>query len=239
MPTYNKQDPETIQALFNDIAKNYDVGNAVLSFQMHRLWNRKLIREAVAKNPPAVYLDLCCGTGEIGLSYLKNYQDHPSKLIFLDFSQEMLECAKEKAKKVQTKTQIDFLQADAMQIPLSDQSVNCATVAYGIRNVKDPAKCIQEVYRVLQHDGIFAILELTRPANSFLRFGHKLYLKSVLPTIGRLLTSNKNAYQYLCDSIHSFIPPEILEQFLIECKFREIQRISLAGGIATLLIAKK
>lgn len=240
MVTYNKQDPETIQALFNDIAKNYDVGNAVLSLQLFRLWNRRLIREALVKNAPKIYLDLCCGTGEIGLSYLERFaKTIPSKVIFLDFSHEMLECAKIKAKDMKCQAKLEFVEADAMALPLKDCSINCVTVAYGIRNIKDPQKCIQEVYRVLQKNGTFAILELTRPKNPLLRFGHQIYLKTFLPTVGRLLTSNKQAYQYLCDSIHTFIPPEVLQGMLLDSGFNRVTKTSLGGGIATLLIGHK
>jgi|688.fasta_scaffold19610_11 demethylmenaquinone methyltransferase/2-methoxy-6-polyprenyl-1,4-benzoquinol methylase len=230
MTTYNKNNPETIQAMFGCIAKKYDRQNAILSFQMHKRWNRELIKQATIEKPK-VLLDLCCGTGDIALAYLKD-ETLPKQAILLDFCPEMLACAKEKADRLAGNHQITFLQADAQQIPLKDASIPCATMAYGIRNIKDPLLCLHEVYRVLEPGGSFGILELTRPANPLLRLGHQLYLKTVLPLFGE-------AYTYLCNSIHAFIPPATLKNYMLEAGFRNIQQTSLTGGIATLLVGRK
>ncbi len=240
MTQYNKQDPSTIQAMFNSIAKSYDRTNAVLSFQLHKRWNRELVRLVVTPQSPAVFLDLCCGTGEIAYTHLTQ-TDVPCQTHFLDFSQEMLTCAKEKAIRlnIHPPHQLVFTQADAQAIPLPDASVDCATIAYGIRNVKDPSKCIREVFRVLKPGGTFGILELTEPTNPVLRFGHSVYLRVFLPIIGRCMSANQDAYQYLCNSIHAFVQPVILEKALIKAGFTRIVRQSLSGGIATILFAKK
>lgn len=237
--TYNKNDPETIRSLFNSIATSYDKTNAVLSLQMHKSWNKALVHNVLKSNSPKVFLDLCCGTCAIGFEYLKKIST-PTKAYMLDFSEGMLEYAKIQSKKLSLKHHdIHFLKADAQEIPLLNSSVDCVTIAYGIRNVKDPKKCIQEVHRVLSPGGTFGILELTRPKNPLLRLGHSFYLRTLLPVLGKILTSNQEAYQYLCKSIPNFIPPETLEQIMSETGFRHIQKKSLLGGVATLLIGKK
>lgn len=239
MKTYNKNDPQTIRALFNSIAQQYDKTNAVLSFQMHKRWNNALIRKAIIPAQPQVLLDLCCGTGAIAFEYLRQTSD-PVKVFMLDFSEEMLGCAREHAKAANLQRHdITYLQADAQKVPLPDSSVDCATIAYGIRNVKHPQLCIDDAYRVLKPAGTFAILELTQPQNPLLRLGHHLYLRTLLPLIGKLLTSNQEAYQYLCNSIHSFIPPRNLSNLMQSSGFHEICQQSLFGGVATLLIGKK
>lgn len=237
MISYNKNDPDTIRKMFNSIARQYDRTNGVLSFQMHKRWNRTLIEHAIIPVKPQRLLDLCCGTGAIAFAYLKQ-QPQPTKAFLLDFSEGMLAYAQEQSKGLE-RHDLSFLQADAQLIPLPDSSVDCATIAYGIRNIKHPQQCLNEVYRVLQEGGTFGILELTQPQNPLMRLGHKFYLKTILPIIGKMLTSNREAYQYLCNSIHSFIPPRELEYLLHTAGFASIKLIPLFGGIATILIAKK
>lgn len=236
---YNKNNPDTIQVMFNSIAKQYDKTNAVLSFQLHRLWNRKLIHEVIGNASPSNFLDLCCGTGEIAFGSLKKCP-YPCKAFLIDFCEEMLSCARAKAKNLNLERHdISYIQADAQQIPLPNASIKFATIAYGIRNIKDPKKCLNEVFRVLKPGGKLGILELTQPKNPFLKFGHQVYLKNILPLMGKLLTSNQNAYQYLCNSIHTFIKPEDLQKILNESGFHTTYRHSLTGGIATILIGEK
>lgn len=239
MTMYDKNDPQSICAMFNSIAKNYDRTNGILSFQMHKLWNQKLINEAILPAHPISYLDLCCGTGAIALEYLRQTK-HSRKVYMLDFSSEMLQCAKHRAYSNQVKQHdITYLQADAQSIPLPDHSIDCATIAYGIRNVKNPQLCLEDVYRVLKTGGTFGILELTRPTNSLLRMGHWIYLRTLFPVLGKILTSNKDAYRYLCNSIHTFIPPEKLEALMASAGFKGIRKVSMTGGIATIVIGKK
>lgn len=239
MTSYNKNDPKTIQSMFSSIAKSYDKTNAVLSFQMHKHWNQNLVR-LILSQQPEILLDLCCGTGEITYAYLSQARS-PCQVYLLDFCQEMLVCAEEKAKKLSINplNQLSFIQADAQVIPLPSNSISCTTIAYGIRNVKDPSKCIREVFRVLKPGGTLGILELTQPTNPFLRMGHYIYLRTLLPLLGWCMTANQSAYQYLSSSIHTFVEPKILEKTIIEAGFTNTECISLSGGIATILFAKK
>jgi len=239
MGTYQKERPETIQQMFDAIADQYDRGNAILSFQLHRWWNRQLIEQVVLPYTPEILLDLCAGTGEIAFSYLKRFSE-PKKAILLDFSREMLSVAERKSDQLDlSKHQINFLQADAQQIPLDDESVDCVTVAYGIRNVKSPSKCFEEVFRVLKPGGTFGILELTRPTNPVLRSFHALYLKLFIPMIGKMVLSNQNAYSYLQSSIKNFSSPSDLSQQLQRCGFNQCQSTPLSGGIATIIRGSK
>jgi demethylmenaquinone methyltransferase/2-methoxy-6-polyprenyl-1,4-benzoquinol methylase len=240
MPAYQKEKPKTIKAMFNDIAQQYDITNRVISFNMYKGWNRQLAKQATKSCKKAFsLLDLCAGTGEVAFECLKK-SPHSNKAYLLDFSHEMLNIAKKKAAKLPFKQhQLEYLEADAQKIPLDSHSIDCATIAYGIRNVKDPTKCFQEVYRVLKPGGNFAILELTRPNNRFLKFGHQLYMRIVMPLFGKLLTRNKQAYQYLCNSVHAFISPKEIEEMLKEKGFKKVKSIPLAGGIATIIVANK
>lgn len=229
---YDSRQPETIQHLFADIATRYDRCNQIMSLNMHRRWNQKLVNTVVMPNQPQVYLDLCAGTGDIAFAYLQ--RGGSAQVHLIDFCQEMLNVAKVKAEKLGFRN-IIFTQGDAQAIPLPDCSVDCVTIAYGIRNVANTAQCIREVHRVLKPHGRFGILELTRPHNPLMKVGHTIYLKTILPLLGRLVASNKEAYQYLCNSIQTFIPVTELETMFADSGFSQVKTLPLFGGIATII----
>jgi len=256
---YNKNAPGSIQSLFNSIARRYDLTNAILSFSLHKRWKKKLVQLVSLQNQPlqdpkhhkpskkvkpvpnaSILIDLCAGTGDIAIDFLKK-ASHSCHAYLVDFSTEMLKLARLKADKSQFPAShtLTYIEADVQRIPLQDNVADCATMAYGIRNVKDPNQCIQEVYRTLKSGGCFGILELTRPNYRILRLGHQIYLRTFIPLVGKLITDNKQAYQYLCQSIQTFIPADDLEKLLITNGFTRTQRHTLAGGIATVIIGYK
>lgn len=237
---YRKDSPKTIQSMFNSIANPYDFTNAILSFSLHKRWNRALIKHVRQNSCSQVLLDLCSGTGDIALDFLRK-SDHPCEAYFIDFSSEMLEQAKRKAKQENfaLSHRLSFLETDVQCLPLPDQIADSATMAYGIRNVQDPAQCMREVFRVLKPGGRFGILELTRPHSRLLRLGHHFYLRTLMPFLGKWLTHNPQAYQYLSQSILTFLPPEELQNLLIASGFYRTECISLTGGIATIVMGYK
>lgn len=237
---YRKDSPESIQTMFNSIAKRYDLTNAVNSLNMHRRWNHQLVQKVMNPLHSHTLLDLCAGTGDIAFDYL-NTAKIPCHAYLIDFSHEMLEHAKLKADKLSFNHlhHISFIQADVQELPLGNESADCATMAYGIRNVQHPSRCIQDVFRVLKPGGCFGILELTRPSSRILRFGHQLYLRTFLPFMGKWLTANQDAYHYLRNSIDTFLSPAELENLMKEQGFVQTQKHSLMGGIATILIGHK
>lgn len=239
MTTYKKDSPQTIQAMFSSIAHQYDRANAILSFNRHKVWNRKLVELVTQFQKGHTLIDLCAGTGDISLAYLKECRG-PSRVVMLDFCHEMLDKAAEKSTRFKNQGHtIEFVQGDAQCIPFADHFASCVTIAYGIRNVKNPAACIGEIHRVLKPGGRFGILELTRPSNPFMRFGHQVYTRTLLPVLGKLVTSNKDAYTYLCNSIRDFTPPEVLEEIIQKTGFKEIERLPLFGGVATIFTGRK
>lgn len=236
---YAKSKPDSIQSMFDAIATNYDRTNAVLSFCMHHLWNAALVRETLACSHPRSLVDLCSGTGEIAF---RSIRATPSleTVQLIDFSSEMLQCAKRKAENGGIVTpSISFIQADVQELPLASNSIDSMTMAYGIRNVNDRLKCLHEVARCLRPGGTFGILELTQPTHNLLKVLHTTYLKTALPLLGKLLTSNQDAYKYLCNSIHTFVKPATLKDELLDAGFSSLSITPLSGGIATLFIAKK
>lgn len=232
MTLYDKNNPSTIRALFDSIAPRYDLGNAVLSGNLHRLWNRRLANRVLSHNPHDI-LDLCCGTGDITKRMMRYKADCSYHLV--DFSQQMLDIAK----KTVTGTNVQFYQADAEELPFKDSMFDAVSVAYGIRNIQNRAKCFSELYRVLKPGGRMCIAELTRPKGAFLNTLHRFYLRTMVPLVGRVITSNEEAYTYLCNSIESFISPEQLIQEQLEAGFSSIEVKPQTFGIATLFFSQK
>jgi demethylmenaquinone methyltransferase / 2-methoxy-6-polyprenyl-1,4-benzoquinol methylase len=237
---YSAKKPSTIRSMFDKIATRYDLGNAVLSFQMHRIWNAKLVKLMTSNKKDSTLLDLCCGTGDIAYNFLTKNANNISKTFLIDFSEEMLKCAQEKAKKKHlSHHDLSFIHGDAMDIPLPDTSVDLTTIAYGIRNIEEPAVCAQEVFRVLKPHGKIGILELTRPNSLILKTLHKQYLRIALPILGKTITSNEEAYQYLSQSVSNFTSPVSLSEMLQGVGFKDITITPLMGGIATIITGTK
>lgn len=228
---YQKSAPESIQAMFASIATNYDKANTTYSFGLHKLWNRRLIK---AVGSATHLLDLCAGTGEIGFGYLAKHGKAHATL--LDFCAEMLAVADSKGSPYQGR--YTLIEGDAQKLPLEDKSVDAVTISYGIRNVKEPMRCFAEVKRVLRPKGRFAILELTRPKSAFMRFGHRLYLKALLPLLGTLAAKDTEAFRYLSQSVEGFAAPEEIVAQLKECGFLTKKPKPLMGGLATIFTSE-
>ena len=238
MTAYTKNEPHTIQEMFDSIAKRYDLTNAILSFGLHHYWNQKLV-QALRQPESHTLIDLCSGTGDIAIRYLHSIPS-PCSAYLVDFSAGMLAYAKSKIHPSHmSRHKLEFIEADVQSLPLPSNLAECTSMAYGIRNVKEPVVCLREAFRVLKAGGKIGILELTRPRYSFLRLGHKLYLNTCLPLFGKWLTDNQKAYEYLRQSINTFIAPEELKELLENVGFTSIQCKPLLGGVATLFIGQK
>lgn len=236
IPPVNK-DPSAVSAMFGRIAESYDFTNGILSFQMHRVWNQALANSI----PSSTYalLDICSGTGEILYRWLKK-QHSPKQAFALDFCPQMLQIAQDKsAPYKQRGHSLSFIEADASKIPLETASIDAVSVAYGVRNIQNLPECLKEVHRVLKKEGSFCILELTEPSNPLLKGLHTLYLKKILPWLGKLTAKDEEAYRYLAASIPTFIKPEKLTRDLAQHGFSLKKVTPLMGGIATLIQVKK
>jgi demethylmenaquinone methyltransferase/2-methoxy-6-polyprenyl-1,4-benzoquinol methylase len=233
---YAKQKPETVRRMFGEIAERYDWANTVLSFGVHKLWNNRLAQKTLAEQPDSL-IDLCSGTGEIAVLCAQS-ACAPKKITLLDFSAPMLEQAKKKMASFSIPS-VQFVVGDATKLPEGDQKFQTATMAYGIRNVANTKQALSEAYRVLKPGGAFFLLELTRPQAPLIRSLHSLYLRYILPSIGKLAAKDENAYKYLCDSIHNFIPPQALASLLEEVGFVHVKVTPLTLGVAHIIEGRK
>jgi demethylmenaquinone methyltransferase / 2-methoxy-6-polyprenyl-1,4-benzoquinol methylase len=223
------RNPETVRAMFDSIARRYDLANHLLSCGCDFRW-RKRAAEIVAEWNPRNIVDLAAGTGDLTLALEKALPQ--SKVVAADFSEEMLAVARLKGVR-------EVMRADALALPLSDHSVDCITIAFGLRNIQDWGAALREMSRVLNQNGHLLIMEFSLPQLSIWRAVYRYYLHRLLPIMGSLLTGKKAAYDYLGDSIEQF-PGGAKMLGLIEANgFRNASTEPLSGGIVAIYAAEK
>ena len=189
--------PEKIQTMFNTISAGYDFMNNIISGGTHFIIKSDCIKHLGIK-PNQKVLDLCCGTGD--LTYI--IKKYTSDVIGLDFSCRMLDIARSKVKDT------EFIQGDATALPFSDNTFDIVTMGFGLRNIQNAEKSVEEIYRILKPNGLFMHLD----------FGEKKILnwlfENTVPYLAKIFSCNSNAYSYLIDSKREFLPPnELVKDF--------------------------
>jgi demethylmenaquinone methyltransferase/2-methoxy-6-polyprenyl-1,4-benzoquinol methylase len=218
-----------IRDMFNSIASKYDAANDVLSFGMHRIWKKALVRGLGSKIDIFSTLDCATGTGDIAIMLKKHFPF--SEVTAIDFSEKMLEEAPAKAKKAGVED-IKFLAADILSLPFSDASFDNITISFGIRNVENLLKAISELERVLKSKGHIHILEFGQPKNPRWKKLYSTYHQSVLPVVGGVLTGNYKAYKYLNKSSEEFPSGQNFAKQFPPTTWKSKEVTPLMGGIA-------
>jgi demethylmenaquinone methyltransferase / 2-methoxy-6-polyprenyl-1,4-benzoquinol methylase len=218
-----------VREMFTAIAPRYDLLNHLLSANVDKLWWRRTARtfSTILSRPDAQVLDLCCGTGD--MAFALGRQGPQSRITGADFSHAMLVLASAKS----AGRPLRWIEADALRLPFPDQSFDLITSAFGFRNLADYDAGLLEIRRVLRPGGEVGILEFNEP-RGLLGQLYKVYFKSILPRIGKLISGNKGAYSYLPASVARFpTPPELLER-MQAAGFREVSWTPYTFGIAGL-----
>lgn len=235
--------PKKIKGMFAQIAHRYDLTNTVLSLGIHHLWKKRLVsklRYLQDKNgsrdleitAPYV-LDLCTGTGDI----LELIEKRSIACIGVDFCAEMIEQGK--SRRVNGKS-LNFMVADAVALPFKDETFDAVTVAFGIRNIPDLSKALNEIKRVLKSDGKLLILEFGKMEFPVLGFIYNnLYTRYLMPFIGGLLTGNMEAYKYLPETSKNFPSKEKFNLVLKDSGFNVGDYETLSFGIGYIYQATK
>ncbi len=221
---------DKIKNMFSDISGKYDLLNDILSLGIHRIWRRKVVKQsAISKKENVSILDLATGTGDLAIAFKKKI-GNSGKVIGIDFSEEMLKIAREKAKK--NELDIDFRKGDATSLEFEENSFNVASIAFGIRNVDSVTSCLNEMARVVKPGGKVIILEFGQPDGLFSHI-YKYYSKYIIPVLGRIISKNFSAYNYLQVSSAKFpCREEFIEIMQSTGKFSETYYKQLSFGIA-------
>ncbi|MBX3021001.1 MAG: bifunctional demethylmenaquinone methyltransferase/2-methoxy-6-polyprenyl-1,4-benzoquinol methylase UbiE [Bdellovibrionales bacterium] len=192
--------PEEIKSIFTSVAAGYDRANDAMTFGMARSWRRKTVAWSGAQRGDHV-LDCATGTGDLALEF-KRAVGPQGHVTGTDFCESMLDKAPPKAKALGLN--VDFSLADVTQLPFSDNQFDIASIAYGIRNVSDPAKALREMARVVKPGGRVMILETGDTPSTGLKLAMQFYIRQVVPRLGGWITGQRGAYEYLNRSSRGF-----------------------------------
>jgi demethylmenaquinone methyltransferase/2-methoxy-6-polyprenyl-1,4-benzoquinol methylase len=223
--------------IFNLISKRYDFLNRLLSFGLDVKWRDELAK-FVPEKPNVKLLDLATGTADVAIS-LAEKKPNIQSVIGLDMAEAMLKIGQEKIEKKGLSAKITLQQGDAQHLPFMENSFDCETIAFGIRNIPELRLIMIEMFRVLKPGGRAIILEFSLPDNPLLRFGDLIYLRIFVPLLGFLFSGNYKAYKYLNQTIEQFPYGDRFCKILKQMGFKNIAAHPLLGGVATIYVGEK
>jgi demethylmenaquinone methyltransferase / 2-methoxy-6-polyprenyl-1,4-benzoquinol methylase len=230
------KEPDRIAGMFDAIAGRYDLLNRVLSGGLDQWWRRRAL-QALRLTGRETLLDVCTGTADVAIAGLR--PGRAARIVGVDFSQEMLRRGLQKVRRRGGVPRVVLVRGDAVQLPLTGESVDAATVAFGIRNVQRPEAACRELARVVRPGGRLAVLEFGLPRSQTFRRLYLWYANRLLPGVGRLVSRHSSAYEYLPESVERFPSPEDFGQLLQDCGFPHVEIIPLTGGIVYLYVAQR
>ncbi len=227
---------QQVAGMFNDIACRYDFLNRFLSGGIDIKWRKKAISQLIELKPKMI-LDVATGTADVAImaSRLLN----PDKIIGIDISDGMLEMGRKKTAKLGLEGSIELLNGDSEAINFNDNSFDAVTVAFGVRNFQHLETGLQEIKRVLKPGGKLVVLEFSKPKMPFVRSVYNFYMKIVTPNMGKLFSKNRDAYQYLDESIKKFPEGKKFTDILDNLGYKKTYNKPLSLGICSIYCGEK
>jgi demethylmenaquinone methyltransferase/2-methoxy-6-polyprenyl-1,4-benzoquinol methylase len=219
-----------VRAVFDDVAPSYDLMNDLMSLGIHRLWKKALI-DRLKPRPDMKLLDLGGGTGDIAFRF-KEAGGGP--VVVCDINKEMLAVGRDRAIDRALVDGIEWVCGDAENLPFPDRSMDAVTIAFCLRNVTDIERALDEAHRVLRPGGAFLCLEFSHVILPGLAAIYDGYSFNVLPLLGKLVAGNRDAYQYLVESIRRFPKQADLAEMMKAAGFAQVSWRNLSAGIAAL-----
>ena len=227
-----------VRRMFGEIAPRYDLLNHLLSLGIDNYWRWRTVRK-VAPTADGPILDLCTGTGDLALAFLRKSPEAVS-VIGADFCPEMLEIGRAKGEKAGANGRLTFIEADAQNLPFPDDMFQIVSVAFGLRNVTDTDQGLREMVRVCRPGGRIAVLEFSQPSWQPFKAIYGWYFRHVLPRIGQALMRNKSeAYNYLPASVSEFPSGAALVKRMEAAGLEAVNYYPLTLGVATLYVGSK
>ena len=227
--------PAKIAGMFDAIAARYDLLNTVLSGGLDRYWRRVAIASLRLTGNERL-LDVCTGTADVAIGASRK---GAARVVGVDFSGAMLAHGLEKVQKGSLGSRIQLVRGDAMNLPVADQSVHAATIAFGIRNVMQPEVACRELFRALRPGGRLAILEFGTPRSKLFGPVYHWYSRNILPRIGRAVSRHDAAYTYLPESIGAFAYGDEFARILSTAGFSQVEARPLMFGAVYLYTGQK
>ncbi|MCK5787500.1 MAG: bifunctional demethylmenaquinone methyltransferase/2-methoxy-6-polyprenyl-1,4-benzoquinol methylase UbiE [Chlamydiia bacterium] len=226
---------EQVAEMFDNISPKYDFLNHFLSMGIDIQWRKKVV-SIIEKSGAKNILDIATGTGDLAIAMSKI---NPEKITGLDLSEGMLKIGIEKIKEKNLSSLIEMIQGDSEDLPFSDNTFDAITVSFGVRNFENLSKGLSEIYRVLKPGGTFVILEFSQPQKAPMKQLYGFYSKYILPTMGKIISSDSSAYTYLPESVEAFPYGKELLAILKNTGFINETAKELTFGISTIYHSNK
>tara|TARA_B100002052_G_scaffold63438_1_gene56602 strand:- start:330 stop:1034 length:705 start_codon:yes stop_codon:yes gene_type:complete len=217
-----------VNSVFSKVHNKYDLMNDIMSFGIHRIWKEKFI-DWMNPLPNTKLIDVASGTGDITQLYL-NKLNNLGHAVCLEPNDQMLKQGKTKLKNYKN---IRWINAQAENIPINDNTFDYYTISFGIRNVSDINLSLKEAFRVLKPGGRFMCLEFSKINNEFLNFLYKKYSKSI-PYIGKFIVGSEKPYKYLIESIDKFLNQKQLAELMIKNGFTNVEFRNVTSGVSAI-----
>lgn len=232
--TKNKANKAQVHEVFQNISGKYDRLNNIISFEQHKVWRKKVMKEMNVQ-AGTIALDVCCGTADWTIA-LSQAVGPEGEVTGLDFSENMLKVGEEKTAHMDN---IRLIQGDAMALPFDDNAFDYVTIGFGLRNIPDYSKALSEMYRVLKPGGMAVCLETSQPTMPVFKQGYRLYFKFVMPIFGKIFAKSKQEYEWLQQSAFDFPDRETLKKMFEDVNFENVKVRSFTGGVAAMHLAYK
>ncbi len=228
---------EYVNRMFAQIAPSYDKMNRLMTFGLDQGWRKVVVAEAA---PPwgGKALDVATGTGDIALALAPKVGPQ-GEIIASDFCLEMMLPGPGKADKAGVGSFVRWVAADALNLPFSDNTFDCVTTGFAMRNVTNIEQAFRDMGRVVKPGGRVVCLEVARPNFAPVRWGHQLYFNKIVPLIGRLISGHREAYTYLPDSARNFPPPEELKRIMERAGLTQVRFRSYGFGAVAIHVGLK
>ena len=218
-----------VKGVFDSVASNYDLMNDLMSFGIHRIWKRIAIDLAGVKRGQTI-LDLASGTGDLAAKY-STLVGPEGKVIMSDINAAMLEEGRQRMANEGHIGNIDYMQINAENIPLQDNSVDLVSIAFGLRNVTDKQKALNEMHRIIKPGGRVLVLEFSHTDIPPLKVAYDLFSFQVLPRLGKLIADDADSYRYLAESIRMHPDQETLRSMMEAAGLERCDFHNMTGGI--------
>lgn len=237
LPGQYRSKEEYVYKIFSSIAHRYDLLNTALSFNRDKYWRRFAVAKSELK-PGGSALDVCCGTGMLALELAK-VAGMEGRVVGLDFCENMLEVAARNIARVPHGRIVELVHGNAMDLPFPDNTFDCATIGFALRNVPDMIKVLSEMLRVVKPGGTVVSLELSKPEVPVFKQLYYFYFNHVVPVLGRLGVGLDGPYSYLPNSLKSFPHQREIREIFASLGMVEATYYELTGGIVSVHVGKK
>ena len=227
--------------MFDNIAPGYDFMNRAMTLGVDKLWRRKavkMLRAWLGRGTGTVEaLDVAAGTADLSLLLARMIAR--TKVVGVDLSEGMLRLGREKIEKAGLSERITLTQADCLKLPFGDESFDCVTSAFGVRNFQNLLAGYKEMYRVMKPGGTLCVVEMSSPKSAVVKLFYNFYTRHIIPAAGKLVSKDVRAYSYLPESIAAVAQREAMTDLISKAGFTEATYRSLTFGVCTIYMARK